>query len=68
MHRLMVPLSAYPRQLFITEHIDNPVITIQRFHFNQCMVSFLNAADNGGIFSFRIIPHDGKRLFHLFFR
>lgn len=50
MHRLMVPLSAYPRQLFTTEHIDNPVITIQRFHFNQCMVSFLNAADNGGIF------------------
>ena len=67
MHCLMVPLSSYPRQLFITEHIDDPVIAIQRFHFNQCMVSFLNAADNGGIFSFWIIPHDSKRLFRLFF-
>ena len=68
MHCLMVPLSSYPRQLFITEHIDDPVIAIQRFHFNQCIAFFLNTADKGGIFSFRIIPHDGKRLFHLFFR
>ena len=41
MHCLMVPLSSYPRQLFITEHIDDPVIAIQRFHFNQCIAFFL---------------------------
>ena len=56
MHCLMVPLSSYPRQLFITEHIDDPVIAIQRFHFNQCIA-----------FSW-IILHDGKSLLRLFFR
>ena len=57
MHCLMVPLSSYPRQLFITEHIDDPVIAIQRFHFNQCIAFFLNTADNSCVLSFRIKLH-----------
>ena len=68
MHCLMVPLSSYPRQLFITEHIDEPVIAIQRFHFNQCIAFFLNTADNSCVLSFRIILHDGKSLLRLFIR
>lgn len=68
MHRLMVPLSAYPRQLFTTEHIDDLVIAIQRFHFNQCIAFFLNTADNSCVLSFQIILYDGKSLLRLFFR